>query len=232
MAYNEYNKYRIAVPITAVQTSDALRDMDDVAKIPAIAELRLDYLRKPNLERLVKFHPAVKIVTNRARSEGGNFMGEEEKRAAYLQYAIHLRAEYVDIEFAYLHLLRLDEIKIQPPTKLIVSYHNFKETPGNLEEIYKRIADTRADIVKMATRANSLADSSRMLDLVAEKSSEKDIIGICMGENGVGTRISGPAYGGYLTFASLDKGKESAPGQMTVQELKDTWKFLGPQVKP
>jgi len=41
------------------------------------------------------------------------------------------------------------------------------------------------------------------------------------------SRTLSPAYGGYLTFAALSKQKKSAPGQLTVYEVKENWKRLG-----
>ena len=40
-----------------------------------------------------------------------------------------------------------------------------------------------------------------------------------MGDYGVISRILYKRFGSYLTFASLQKGKESAPGQISIQEL-------------
>ena len=109
-------------------------------------------------------------------------------------------------------------------TKLIISHHNFDETPRNLEDIYQRIAGKNPDIVKIATKANSYNDSLRMLNLIS--GADKDIVGICMGQQGMITRVYGPVVGGYLTFASLGEGKSSAPGQMNVDELRQTWQLL------
>ncbi len=109
-------------------------------------------------------------------------------------------------------------------TKLIVSHHNFKETPIQLNDIYQRIAKTNADIIKIATKANNYNDSLRMLNLIS--GADRDIIAICMGQKGMITRVYGPAVGGYLTFASLGEGKSSASGQMNVDELRQTWQLL------
>ena len=63
-----------------------------------------------------------------------------------------------------------------------------------------------------------------MLNLIAH--ADREIIGICMGGEGMITRVYGPALGGYLTFASLGEGKSSAPGQLSVDDLRKTWKLL------
>jgi 3-dehydroquinate dehydratase/shikimate dehydrogenase len=216
---------RIAIPITATSMDEVLKDMDKIGVIAEvdsefehIIELRIDYMSKPNLEKLISHSQLPKIVTNRIKQEGGRFEGTEDERIAYLQEAIDLGAEYVDIESDYFHPFE------RGSTKLIVSHHNFQQTPENLEEIYRNIVIQNPDIVKIATKAQNLGDSLRMINLIAN--SDKYMIGICMGQQGVITRVLGPVYGGYLTFASLEKGKASAPGQLSVEELKNTYKLL------
>ncbi len=209
---------KIAIPITSESMDEALRDMDKAAKVADIIELRIDYMSDPNLERLLKHSQTLKIVTNRTKYEGGRFQGSEEQRVAYLEQAIVLGAEYVDIELDHYH--QLEKVN----TKLIVSHHNFNETPKNLDDIYQRIAGKNPDIIKIATKANSLEDSLRMLSIIAR--ANRDIIGICMGQAGMITRVYGPVIGGYLTFASLGEGKSSALGQMNVNELRQVWQLL------
>ncbi len=210
---------KITIPITADSMNDALTDMDKAALVADIIELRIDYMKeKPNLERLLHRNSLPKIVTNRHKDEGGNFQGSEVERIAYLQQAINLGVEYIDIEQRHYHILD------KKNSKIIVSYHDFEKTPKNLKEIYNEIANLNPNIVKIAAKANNHNDSLRMLDLI--KKADQDIIGICMGEKGVITRVYGPALGSYLTFASLESGKSSAPGQISVDELKQAWKLL------
>jgi 3-dehydroquinate dehydratase/shikimate dehydrogenase len=177
-------------------------------------------MNSPSIERLIDASNVPVIVTNRPACEGGKFNGTEKERITYLQRACHLGVKYVDMELDHFH-----DLDRKATTRLIVSYHNFNETPQNLDEIYSKIVDKGADIVKIATKANSYDDSRRMLNLIAAKHNEMDIIGICMGEKGVATRVLGPVYGGYLTFASLE-GKASAPGQLDVHDLKTAWNVL------
>lgn len=206
---------------------EALRYMERVTQIAEkkefpvdyIVELRLDYLQRPDVKRLLYGSSLPKIATNRVKHEGGLFKGSEEERFSYLQEAVGLGVEYVDVEFDYFRLLQRGQT-----TKLIVSHHNQRETPANLQEIYRRMVYKKADIVKIATTANSQQDSLRMLQLIELARSEGvDIIGLCMGVEGIVTRIRGPQLGAYLTFAPLEKGKESAPGQITVDELLKAW---------
>jgi 3-dehydroquinate dehydratase / shikimate dehydrogenase len=55
-------------------------------------------------------------------------------------------------------------------------------------------------------------------------------IALAMGERGVATRLLAPKLGGFLTFGALAAGSESAPGQPTVQQLRDLYRL--PQQTP
>ena len=50
------------------------------------------------------------------------------------------------------------------------------------------------------------------------------IIPIAMGEAGKWTRILGLAHGAYLTYAALESGNETAPGQISVDELLNVFR--------
>ncbi|OIP76281.1 MAG: hypothetical protein AUK09_02325 [Parcubacteria group bacterium CG2_30_36_38] len=186
----------------------ALKDIKEASKSADFIELRIDYLKRPDLKRLLSSSSVPMIVTNRAQDEGGHFKGTEEKRLSSLKKAIDLGAAYIDIELS--HYIKLEKKR----TKIIVSYHNFYETPINLKEIYQKILAKKADIVKIACKANNKKDVKRVIKLL--ESSRKDMIGICMGEIGKITRLHPK---NYLTFACLNTAEGSAPGQFTIDEM-------------
>jgi 3-dehydroquinate dehydratase-1 len=47
-----------------------------------------------------------------------------------------------------------------------------------------------------------------------------------MGEKGKFSRLFSPFLGAAWTYASLSRGKASAPGQLTVREMKQVWEIL------
>ncbi len=102
--------------------------------------------------------------------------------------------------------------------KTISIYHNFEETPQNLEAILESMPT--ADIYKIATMANSTTDALRMLIFCKNK---PHVAGMCMGPFGQITRILGPIIQNPLTFAAL--GKEAAPGQLQAEELIYTYNY-------
>ncbi|GJQ58412.1 MAG: shikimate dehydrogenase (NADP(+)) [Candidatus Scalindua sp.] len=197
--------------------------METAQKYADIIELRLDFFSDKRdaeicLEKVSKKRPKPIIITNRPKREGGRYTDSEEERIRLLQRAIDLRFEYVDVEHdSMMHIIRRDY------SKIIASYHNFQETPHGINQVYDKICQCKPDIVKIVTYAHDITDNIRIFELL--KSAHLPIISFCMGENGHISRILTRKFGGFLTFASLSKGKESAPGQLTFQELTDTYHF-------
>ena len=114
--------------------------------------------------------------------------------------------------------------------KTIVSLHDFIKIPDKLEDTYSEIgyADNSAvtvDVVKIAVQADDITDSLAVWKLLERaKSDNKQIIPIAMGEAGKWTRILGLAHGAFMTYASLDTGRETAPGQISVADLIEVYR--------
>lgn len=183
-----------------------------------LVELRVDYIgRSIDFGRLLKDRPTPVVVTCRRKEDGGRWAKSEDERQKILRTAIVSGAEYVDLE---------EDIAASIPrygkTKRIVSLHDFEKTPADLEDIAARLASKDADIVKIATMANSFADTIRMLRLVEK--AKVPTIGICMGEAGVLTRILACRYGSPFTFATASANRKVAPGQLTFEQMKHLYR--------
>lgn len=209
----------ICIPIIANTVDDVLRDMAEASKVADIIELRLDYIKNPDLKRILERRTRPVIVTNRPTREGGKFDGSEEERVAMLKLAIRLQADFIDVEHDSIQYINRDTEPRVPAgkTKLIVSYHNFRETPADLTDIYQKLRQCGADMVKIVTFANTITDNIKIYRLLQQ--AQAPLISFCMGEYGIISRILYKRFGSYLTFASLQKGKESAPGQINIHEL-------------
>jgi len=48
-----------------------------------------------------------------------------------------------------------------------------------------------------------------------------------MGELGRVSRLFSPLFGGHFTYAAVERGKESAIGQLTIAETRKFYKLLG-----
>jgi len=213
----------ICIPITTRSTEDTISEMSLASKCADIIELRIDYIPElQDAEKCIKESLKCKtkpvIVTNRPEREGGKFSGSERDRLRLLQKAIDLGADYIDVEYD-----SIKQIVRRKDCKVIISCHNFKETPQDLSKIYNDICQHKPDIVKIVTYANDITDNIRIFELL--NTANIPIISFCMGELGHISRILTRKFGGLLTFASLEGGKESAPGQLTVDELSKTYHF-------
>ncbi|MEC9093414.1 MAG: shikimate dehydrogenase [Planctomycetota bacterium] len=184
-----------------------------------LVELRIDYvLRTINLIRVTENRPTQTIITCRRPADGGKWRGNESDRIILLRSAITTGVEYVDLEEDI-----ADEIKRFGNTKRIISYHNLRETPENLEEIHASMQNKDADIIKIATYANSPNDNLRVLNLI--KNSPIPTIAFCMGELGAISRIICRKFGAPFSYAALSSERSVAPGQFTYQEMKKLYRF-------
>lgn len=184
-----------------------------------LVELRLDYIgRAVSLKRLIDNRPGPVVVTVRRRDDGGRWMKTEAERMTLLRSAIAAGVEYVDIEADV-----ASQIPRYGKTKRIISYHRFTDTPENLDELHAAMAEEDADIVKIATMANSFEDNLRMMELV--KHAKVPTIGICMGEMGTITRVMASRLGSPFTYASFSKDKKMAPGLLEWKEMKSLYRY-------
>ncbi|MFW6171083.1 MAG: type I 3-dehydroquinate dehydratase [Planctomycetota bacterium] len=184
-----------------------------------LVEIRLDYIRRQiNLKRLLRDRLCPVIATCRRVQDQGKWEGSEESRLMLLRSAIADEVEYVDLESDI-----ADSIPRYGKTKRIVSLHNFRETPENLEEIHQRLSRQDADIVKIATMANDPHDNVRMLQLV--HNSGIPTVGICMGEIGAPSRILAGKFGAPFTYATFHHERALAPGQLSFKQMQEIYAY-------
>ena len=184
-----------------------------------LVELRLDYIStRVNLQRLLNDRPTPVIITYRREQDGGKFVGSEEQRLMMIREAIVQGADYVDLE---------EDIAAKVPrygkTKRIISYHNFRHTPDDLEELHARMAGLDADVVKIATMAQQPGDNVRMLRLVGE--SGIPTVGMCMGDIGTPSRVLGAKFGAPFNYATFHHERALAPGQLSFQQMTDIYRY-------
>lgn len=106
-----------------------------------------------------------------------------------------------------------------------MSFHDFEGTPDNLDLQWAAISEMSGSTVKIAVQTHDITDAIpvwKLIDLASAK--KKKIIPIAMGEAGKWTRILGLAHGASMTYASLDTGGETAPGQITAKDLIQTYR--------
>ena len=216
----------ICIPITSASMEQALADIALAQPCADYIELRLDLIADFDLSALISAAGKPCIVTNRCKIDGGQFKGSEEERVQSLRDAIDLGADFIDIETTTVSpLLRSVLEAPRQKSKIILSHHDFTGTPKDIVPLYEIMRQTPADILKIVTYARDINDNIILFQLL-EKAKEdgQAIIALCMGEKGEVSRILSPLMGGLLTFGSLEKGKESAPGQIPASTLRNIYR--------
>jgi 3-dehydroquinate dehydratase type I len=220
------NVGEVCIPIVETTVEKALIAIREAYRWADLIEVRADYLKRGKLAPLLENREKPFIVTHRRKEEGGKYKGGERERLNVLQEAINLRADYIDVELATERSSLQGLIRNKRGTQVIVSFHDFRRTPS-LKELQKRfdlMVRLGADVIKIVSFARSWEDNLSILSLIPlAKARRQEIVAFCMGEKGKLSRIFSPFLGAAWTYASLNKGRASAPGQLTVRELRDIW---------
>lgn len=224
-------KPRICATITSGTIKEAIKMAGIAEKDGAdLLEFRLDYLKElKSLDDVVKSTSLPTILTLRKQDEGGKFRGSEKARIQTILKAAEKDFKYVDLELATDSLANVVKELKKVGLNVIISAHNFTNTPS-LPEMIRIINKERqvgADICKLITTATTRDDNVACLNLVSKVSKQTDVICFAMGKLGIISRILSPLIGAYLTFATAVKGRESAPGQLTVKEMRQIYRLLG-----
>jgi len=221
---NPKSKMKICVPIQLRTQKEVKKALKNIKGKADMAEIWLDHIKNLDIPDLLKNKPLPVICVCKKPNEHGKFKGSHSEAVKILIEAAKNGADYIDIS------IKAPVTRHQPPgTKLIISYHDFKKTPPT-SVLLKKAEEMKkkgADIVKISVMAKSLNDTVRIITLAKQLQSKKiSHILIAMGKKGALSRVLTPTLGGTVMFAPLTKTKSSAPGQLTVKELKDAWKLL------
>ncbi|HFN9943150.1 TPA: type I 3-dehydroquinate dehydratase [Streptococcus pneumoniae] len=207
------------------QALDATRYLD-----ADIIEWRADYLPK---EAILQVAPAIfekfagreLVFTLRTRSEGGEIdLSPEEYIHLIKEVAQFYQPDYIDFEY-YSYKDVFEEMLDFP--NLVLSYHNFQETPENMMEILSELTILNPKLVKVAVMAHTEQD---VLDLMnytrgfKTLNPEQEYVTISMGKVGKVSRIIADVTGSSWSFASLDE--VSAPGQISLASMKKIREIL------
>ncbi|MGB8170588.1 MAG: type I 3-dehydroquinate dehydratase [Chthoniobacteraceae bacterium] len=184
-------------------------------------ELRVDHFAEetaPLLKAAVRFAPPL-IVTVRHPAEGGQHeLTFARRRSLYAQFLPHAAA--IDVELRSIRALAgvLEQARAHRVCT-IVSFHDFRATPSaaRLRDIVRRAVAAGADVVKIATRADTCRDLHRLLGLFTTKAA-RPLSVMAMGQYGKVSRLLFAQAGSVLNYAYF--GTANASGQWSVAEFR------------
>ena len=195
-----------------------------------IIEWRADFLPK---EATLQVAPAIfekfagreLVFTLRTRAEGGQIELSSEEYVQMIKEVAQLyQPDYIDFEyFSYKDVF--DQMLDFP--NLVLSYHNFQETPENLMEILSELTSLNPKVVKIAVMANTEQDVLDLMNFTRgfkTLNPEQEYVTISMGKVGKVSRITSDVTGSSWSFASLDEA--SAPGQISLSSMKKIRELL------
>ena len=211
--------------ICAVIVNNDLEAVRQVEPFVDLFEVRIDLIGD-GWQELVKQFKKPWIACNRRVDEGGRWQGDEARRVEKLLEAAELGADIIDIEFRTTNLKQAIEL-IKERAKCLLSFHELKGTPplNSMREIVQRQLEAGADICKIVTTAQRFEDNLTILQLISEFPKTR-IVSLAMGPLGFASRVLCPLVGGDFTYASIEPGKESASGQITVRELMKIYEMV------
>lgn len=197
-----------------------------VSGSPIGYELRLDYLQEPreaegNLRQiLLRLHSPHAIATCRRTEAGGLFRGSAEQQIAILTAAVRAGCQWVDLEIESLSRASSSVFRQFRPAKVIVSYHNYRETTA-LGATYRRLARFPAQVVKIVSQARRLRDNVQILKLLkSQRGRGSKLVALAMGASGIPSRLLALRWGCPFTYASASNHSSVAAGQLPADSMR------------
>jgi len=223
---------KVCVSIAGSTPAEMIDKAVSVIKETPFIEFRLDYLDKPLLA-LPKFKQffadntaATGIATCRRSENGGKFSGSLAAELEILTKCAESGFHLVDLELESAESAKKADLAKLSDTGigLLISYHDFTGT-HDLEGVFRRIEVYTPDFIKVVPTAKALVDNVTLIRFLERMNDHSNIIGICMGDAGIISRVLGVRSGSAFTFAAATTGEETGPGQIAARTLIETYRI-------
>ncbi len=222
---------RVCVSVIGSDAADMLEKAETLARDNSFLELRLDYLPKPGLA-LAKVrdftanHPHIVVMaTCRRAAAGGKFKGSVKGQLDVLNKAAAAGCVVIDLELQSAAHCKPEQLqRLRTQAALVLSHHDFKATK-KLPETLEKMRAFPADFYKIVSTATTLYDNVEMMKFLENNSDKQSLVGVCMGEQGIISRVLGLRAGSVFTFGAASAHERTAPGQITAQELRGVYRI-------
>jgi 3-dehydroquinate dehydratase/shikimate dehydrogenase len=218
------------VPIFVESIEQAKRDAAAAIQAGAdLIELRLDLLSESEFaRRILSDFGTPFVLTCRPIAEGGQSDLPDDPRVDFLSEIAPMDETItLDIESATLRRAAGQAIT----NRLIISAHYFDGRPERLYNLIDELNHSPSSVNKIAWLARTIRDNIEAFEILQHR--QKPTIALCMGEAGLISRVLAKKFGAFLTFASLRDESATAPGQITIHEMKSLyrWDAIQPSTK-
>jgi len=222
---------RVCLAISGDTVEDQIAIAESMARDNPFLEFRLDYLKQPlaalsKIHRFLETHQYITAVGTCRRTEnGGKFKGTLAAQLEVLTKAHAAGCQIVDLELQSAAKAKPDAIaRLRSRAGLILSFHDFRAT-RNLDETLEKMLKIPADFYKIVGTATTLADNVAMMKFLQAQSGQHALVGLCMGEQGVISRVLGVRAGSVFTFGAVNEDIKTAPGQISARDLRNIYRI-------
>jgi len=222
---------RVCVAVTDSDPVGLVAKAEALIRDNTFLEFRLDYLPRPaqalpKIKRFMEYHPhVVAVATCRRTANGGRFKGSLAAELEILAKAGASGCQLLDIELQSASKCKPEHVqRLRSRSALILSYHDFRAT-RKLESTLEKMVAIPADFYKIVSTATTLYDNVTMMKFLEKHGDRHSLVGLCMGEQGFISRLLGVRAGSVFTFAAVSPDEKTAPGQVTAQELRNTYRI-------
>jgi 3-dehydroquinate dehydratase/shikimate dehydrogenase len=222
---------KVCLALSGDTAEKMLESAESMARDNPFMEFRLDYLKQPvaalpKIHRFLETHQFVTAIATCRRAEnGGKFKGSLAAQLEVLSKAQAAGCQIVDVEMESALKAKPGAIAgLRSRAGLIVSFHDFRGT-RHLEETLGKMRKVPADFYKVVTTATTLSDNVAMMKFLQTQSGEHTLIGLCMGEQGIISRVLSARAGSVFTFAAVNSDLKTAPGQINARDLRGTYRI-------
>ncbi len=216
------NRGKICVSVCAETADEMTAKIKQAEEFADVIEVRFDCLRSDQISNLKSQISNLKsdvllLATHRSAEQGGKSAASIQKRKEFWR-SINGKYWGADLECDVFDIFN------GSPNR-IISQHDLVGVPADLDAIYERMSSTGAEITKLAVTPNDITDCLSIWKLLERANDvHKQFIPIAMGDAGKWTRILGLAHGAFMTYASLEAGDETAPGQVTAKDMIEVYR--------
>ena len=224
---------RVCLALSGDTIEDMLATGESMARDNPFVEFRLDYLKQPlaalpKIHRFLETHQYITAIgTCRRADNGGKFKGSLAAQLEVLSKASAAGCQMVDVELQSAVKSKPEAIaRLRSRAGLILSFHDFRAT-RHLEETLEKMLKIPADFYKIVTTATTLSDNVVMMKFLQTQSDRHALVGLCMGEQGVISRVLSVRAGSVFTFGAIDAnaGLKTAPGQISARDLRSIYRI-------
>jgi len=222
---------RVCLALSGDTAEDMLATAESMARDDPFIEFRLDYLKQPlaaltKIHRFLETHQYVTAIgTCRRADNGGKFKGSLASQLDVLTKAQAAGCQLVDLELQSALKSKPEAIaRLRSRAGLILSFHDFRAT-RNLDETLEKMLKIPADFYKVVTTATALSDNVAMMKFLQAQSAKHALIGLCMGEQGISSRVLGVRAGSVFTFGAINDDLKTAPGQVSAWDLRAIYRI-------